>query len=247
MNEAELMKAAGQEIVYSNVYYGKCLLTLWEGKFPRNEDGKIVGAPVRWIEGDNPKERIIMIDFMLDLCPGCTSNYPVKQNWMKHDRDWNKIVLPSLKELGITTPKGDVDLTQVKDHWAKVQQVEGTRPRDKNNPDKGCWNTWKFLAVYKTEEECLNAMALDNGEVPEEIPAAAAKKESTADKREARRTAALQFVKVSIGMMKGEKPEEIRKATLKFIQTNPNVQPYVTIDEPEIEEMIRDAAAEPPF
>ena len=237
MNENELMKAATEEVAYSNVYWGKALLTLWEGKFPRNEEGKIIGKPVRWIEGDNPKERIIMIDFLLDLCPGCTANYQIKAGWMKHDKDWQKIVLPSLKEAGAVTPSGEVDLTQVKDHFVKVQQVEGTRPREKGNPDKGNWNTYKFLQIFKSEAECIENMTLEMG--GDVTPAAAAPKASKTDQR---RIAALEFCRVAIGTYKGMKADEIRDAIGKFIESNPNAKPYVKIDDPEITEMINEAA-----
>ena len=62
MNESELLKAAGQEITYSNVYYGKCIVDVWEGKFPRNEEGRVCGRPVRWYEGDPQNQRMIMVD-----------------------------------------------------------------------------------------------------------------------------------------------------------------------------------------
>lgn len=240
MNEADLMKAATEEVAYSNVYWGKCLLTLWEGKFPRNDEGKIVGKPVRWVEGDSPKERIIMIDFLLDLCPGCTANYQVKAGWMKHDKDWQKIVLPSLKEAGAVTPSGEVDLTQVKDHWVKVQQVEGTRPRDKNNPDKGCWNTYKFLQIFKNSEECQENMQLEMGGLP--IPSETATATPKIGKNDQRRTAALEFCRVAIGTYKGMKTDEIKTAIANFIESNPNAKPYVKVDDPEIIEMINEAS-----
>ena len=239
MNEKELMKAAAEEVAYSNVYWGKCLLTLWEGKFPRNDEGRIIGKPIRWVEGDNPKDRIIMIDFLLDLCPGCTANYQVKANWMKHDKDWQKIVLPSLKEAGAVTASGEVNLELVKDHYVKVQQVEGTRPREKGNPDKGNWNTYKFLQIFKNEAECAENMNLELGNTPLPSPATATPKTSKNDQR---RTAALEFCKVAIGTYKGMKPEEIREAIGKFIESNPNAKPYVKVDDPEIMEMINEAS-----
>ena len=239
MNEAELMKAAVEETPFSNVYWGKCLLSLWEGKFPRNAEGKITGRPVRWVEGDDPKQRIIMIDFLLDLCPGCTANFQIKGNWMKHDKDWQRIVIPSIKELGAVTPSGDVDLSQVKDHYVKVQQVEGTRPRDKADPEKGNWNTYKFLAIFKDEAECLKDMELENGGddipgVPAEAPAI--------EKNDQRRKAAIEFCKVAISTYKGMKAEEIRDAVSKFIESNPNIKPYLTADDPEILALIEEAA-----
>lgn len=236
MNEMDLMKAAAEEPVYSNVYYGKCLLTLWEGKFPRNDEGRICGKPVRWNEGDDPRERVVMVDVLLDLCQGCTSNFPVSISCTSHDKDWVKIVLPSIKELGCTDEEGRPALWKVKDHWAKVQQVEGTRPRDKSNPDKGCWNTLKFLAIYPTEQACLDAMALDNGQVPEK-PAAA-----KTSKKQQQREAALKFVEVAIGTYKGMKAEEIKDALAKFIEASPTVKPYLSVDDPDVAEMINDAA-----
>ena len=242
MNEMDLMKAAAEEPVYSNVYYGKCLLTLWEGKFPRNEEGRITGKPVRWNEGDDPKERIVMVDVLLDLCPGCSSNYPVSISCTSHDKDWVKIVLPSIKELGCTDEEGRVALWKVKDHWCKVEQVQGTRPRDKNNPDKGCWNTLKFLAIYRSEEDCLQAMALDNGEGPEipadPVPSMLKKNSKKAQQREA----ALKFVEVALGTYKGMKLDEIKDALNKFIEASPTVKPYLSIDDPDVAEMINNAA-----
>ena len=238
----ELMMSAAEEVVYSNVYYGKCLLTFWYGKFPRNAEGKVTGQPVRWNEGDPESEKLTMIDFLLDLCPGCSANYPVKMTWKKNDKDWQKIVLPSLKEAGAVGTHGTVDLRMVKDHWVKVQQVEGTRLRDRNDPDKGCWNTYKFLAVYPTEQECQKAMALDNGAEPEE-PAAAAPKRGKAGKQDdQRRKAAIEFCRVTIGTCKGNPAAEIRKIMEGFIASNPNVNPYITVDDPEIMEMINEAA-----
>ena len=239
MNEMELLKAAAEETVYSNVYYGKCLLTVWEGKFPRNEEGRVTGAPIRWVEGDSPRDKIVMIDFLLDLVPGCTANYPVKQSFKKFDKDYQRIFLPSIKEIGAVDPAGNADLAQIKDHYVKVQQVEGTRPRDKNDPEKGNWNTWKILAVYKSQDDCMAAMALDNGE--EDIPGIPASSAPKNDSRQDdRRKAALEFCRVAIGMYKGMKEAEIRKAIGQFIDSNPNVNPYVKVTDPEIGEMINE-------
>lgn len=242
-SEKELMDEAAEPVVYSDVYYGKCLMTFWEGKFPRDENNKIVGKPVRWNEGDDPKQRLIMVDMMLDLCAGCTSNYPIQFSLPKHDKDLQKIIIPSLVELGAVKPNGDADFSLAKDHFVKLQQVEGTRPRDKNDPDKGHWNTYKFLAIYQSEEECLNAMALDNGEddLPG-VPAASTAPKKRDSKQDQRRAAALEFCRVAIGTYKGMKAEEIKQAAQNFIQSNPNVKPFVTIDDPEITEMISEAS-----
>lgn len=239
MNENELMKAAAEEVVYSNTYYGKCLLTFWEGKFPRNAEGKPSGRPVRWVEGDDPKDRIIMIDFLLDLLPGSSANFQVKQSWMKHDKDWQRIVIPSLKEIGVVDDSGAVDFSQVKDHYVKVQQVEGTRPRDKNNPDKGNWNTYKFLAIYKSQEEAAAAMALDSGDMPIPSETPAPKK---ATKNDQRKAAALEFVKVALKSMEGLKPDEIKTSLGQFIESNPNIKPYLSIDDPEVMELINNVS-----
>ncbi len=244
-SEEELMAELAEPIVYADVYYGKCLITVWEAKFPRDAEGKICGRMIHWNEGDNPKDKILMFDMVLDLCPGCTSEYQVKISEPKYGKDLQKIVFPSLIEAGAVTADGKVSIAAVKDHWVKMQKVEGTRLRDKNDPDKGCWNTYKFLAIYQSEQECLEAMALDNGEA---APApAAAPKAVNADKREQRRTAALQFVQVTAMTMKGQPAEEIRKQVTKFITENPNVNPYLTADDPEVVDLINEAANEPPF
>ena len=244
MNEMDLLKAAGKEIVYSNAYYGKCLLTVWAGKWPRDDEGKIIGRPVRWNDGDPQKEMIVMIDFLLDLIPGCTSNYQVKGSWMQNDRDWQKIVLPSLKEIGAVDKNGDVDLAKIKDHYVKVMQVEGTRPREKGNPDKGNWNTWKFCSVYASAEECSQAMATDTGApIPsgDTKPAKpAAKKEVSKDTQ--RRAAALEFCRVALKSMEGMKDEEVKQALGAFIDSNPNIKPYISLDDQEILEMINETA-----
>lgn len=239
--EAELMNQAAEPVVYSNVYYGKCLMTFWEGKFPRDENNKITGKPIRWYEGDDPKSRMIMIDVMLDLAPGCTSNYPVQISCPKHDKDWQKIVLPSIVEAGAVRDDGVADFSKVKDHWVKVEQVEGTRPRDKNNPDKGCWNTYKFLAIYDSKEACLAAMAEDNGDdVPAEKPAAAKAKKTS--KNDEGRKAAIEFCRAVVAGYKGQDAATIRSGIASFIESNPNAKPYITVDDPEIAEMIEDAA-----
>lgn len=234
VTEDDLLLEAAEEPVFSNVFYGKCLLTVWLGKFP--EGG---GAPVRWVEGDPESAKRTMIDFMLDLAPGSTAKFPVKQRMNKKDRDWWGIMLPSMKDAGAVDDKGHVDLKLVKDHWVKIEQVEGSRLRDKNDPEKGHWNTYKFLEIYKDEDACIKAMALDNGTEPEETPAPAAPKRGKA-KNDERRQAALEFCRVTIGTCKGMKPDEIRKTADVFIQNNPNVAPYVTVDDPEIQEMINE-------
>lgn len=239
MNEKDLMKEAAQDDVYSNVYYGKCLLTFWEGKFPRDAEGKPAGRPVRWVEGDDPKDRIVMIDFLLDLLPGSPAKFQVKANWMKRDSDFRKIIKPSLQEIGAVDATGEVDFDLVKDHYVKVQQVEGTRPRDKHNPDKGNWNTYKFLAIYKSQEECAAAMAMDSGDlsIPSETPAP-----KKATKNDQRKAAALEFVKVALKSMEGLKPDEIKSALGQFIESNPNIKPYLSIDDSEVMELINSAS-----
>lgn len=239
MNELDLMNAAGEEITYSNIYYGKCLMTFWEGKFPRDAAGNICGAPVRWNEGDPIKDRMIMVEITMDLLPGCKSNYPVSLRCSHRDRDWQKIVLPSIREAGAVNTEGKTEMSLIKDHYIKVQQVEGTKPRDKSNPDKGNWNTLKVLAIYKDEAEAINAMATETGEGPEPVATVTAPAvDLTTDPR---RKAALEFCKVAIQTYSGLPEEEIKAKTAEFISRSDTIRPYVSIDDPEIIAMM-DAA-----
>lgn len=241
--DKNLMMEAGEEVTYSNCYWGKCLLSIWEGCWPRNpETGKICGAPLPYQAGqDDPRDRVVMIEMIIDLIPGCSSNYPIQVKCPKSDKDWQKIVLPSIRDAGAVNKKGQTDLFAIADHYVKVQQVDGLKLRDKNNPDKGTWRTLQVLKIFKNEKEAADDMAGETGEpVPSESKPAAA----TTNANNQRRKAALEFCRVAIQTYRGMEAEEIRKKADQFIQSSDTVKPFVTVDDPEVKKMIEDAAAE---
>jgi len=83
--------------------------------------------------------------------------FDIKRETIAESREWAGIVWPSLKGLGLTS------LRQAHNAWAKMQQVpSGRKYRNAAGEEKEA-TTFKFLALYPTEDACRAAYFAEGG------------------------------------------------------------------------------------
>lgn len=90
------------------------------------------------------------------------TNYEIHREMLAESREWAGIVLPSLKVCGVHP--GDLN-----EKWAQWQLVEnGQTWTSKTTGDLVKGTTFKFLAIYDSEEECRAAEAAHYSRAPSE-------------------------------------------------------------------------------
>ena len=148
--------------------------------------------------------------------------------------DWTKIVLPSIKAMGIE------DLRALNNLWVRVAKVPGNRKRlDKETQEETgeFWTTYKFMEMYPDEAACKTAFA---GHAPSDTegnqaPAAQGNNETKA--------AALTFLKVFVSQAAKyiSNRAEIEKQVAADIANNSLISPLFTVESPEVQAAIDEA------
>lgn len=178
-------------------------------------------------------QRRTAIDITITALPELQRDRPVRREMIAESNEWVRIVLPSIKALGITS------LSQLRDKWAKALSVpSGRKYTDKNTGEEREATTLKFLAVYNTEDECRAAMEAEragdtgNGTTPAPAPAATPAAAPSKD-----RDTALSFVKVLVNQYHRDP-----QALAAQIAGIPMIAKHFTIDSPEVQALIAEAA-----
>jgi hypothetical protein len=82
------------------------------------------------------------------------ATYSIDRTMQAHSRkrpDWTKVVLPSLKKLGIEDP-----MTQVHKHWVHIELVKTGEYTNKDGEQKNL-TTPRFLEIFDSREACNTA------------------------------------------------------------------------------------------
>lgn len=236
-NGMDYLAEAGREIVRTDEYWGQikvaaaAMAFAGKGQKPAPFDPAIHSA----------KNRFIEIEMILDPLPECPTRFPVTMRVADFSADWQKIGLRSIKECGLVTDSGTADMHRLADSFVRVAQVPGfTKNRD---PEKENYRTLKFLKVFANEADCRADYYDAIGETPDapvSTQRAAAPKAASPNV-----TIALDFVKSYVKAQRSLKtPEsEIRDGLKRFISENKMVGDVLSIDSPEVTEILN----EPPF
>ena len=105
----------------------------------------------------------------ISLLPIAEQNitFELRREIIAESREWAGIVWASLKALGLASVR------DANGAWAKMQQVgTGRRYRNSEGEEKEA-TTFKFLALYDSEDACRAAYLTDTGQDPNQAPAAA--------------------------------------------------------------------------
>jgi hypothetical protein len=172
---------------------------------------------------DQRRTSIEMTVTALSNMPG--SN-PVSRQMIAESREWTQIVLPSLKSLGITS------LRELKGKWVKVQLVPtGRKWVDREGQEREA-TTFRFLALYNSEDECRTAWLADTGkpDTAEEATSEPAPANNT------EKATAYEFLKVLVNTHHND-----REKLATTIASIPQISKWFTIDSPETQDLLRTA------
>lgn len=207
-------------------YYGKVMADVWFGFFPGG------GAkPIPFDPQQHPEDkRSVMIDIQIIPVPEQNVTFDIRQNYTDFSLDWTKVTLPSIKALGVD------GLRALNGRFVRVVQVDGKREKkdDSGNKTGEFYKTFKFLAVYETEEECQQAYS---GTPPHTEP------QPINGNGNNEKDTALKFAKVVVeNKVRATKDiQEAINSVSEAIAGMPMINKYFTADSPEILNLIQEA------
>lgn len=153
--------------------------------------------------------------------------FAVERELIAESNDWIKTVWPSLRKLGITSPR------DAKGKWCKCRFVSTGRTYTNPKGEEREATTFEFLELYPDEAACRAAYlaaggkpADDDGNVPDIASA-------PLPQNDGRKTAALEFVKVLVKSTKGD-----RDALAREMATIPMIAEFFSVDSPEVQALL---------
>ena len=166
------------------------------------------------------------LDINILPLPGTTrDSRPIHRELIAESAEWSRIVLPSIKALGLPGPKALVGA------WVRYQMVPtGRKYTDKSTGAQKDATTIKFVAVYATEAECRAAFDAYQAQ-PDVAPRSEQQPAGAASNPE--RAAAYEFLKVIVAQHKSNPA-----ALAATIAANPIISKYFTVDSPETKALL---------
>lgn len=232
-------EAAGTEYVPVYEYYGQVQITPVWMVFPGEKGSGQRPVPYNQ-KAHQGKRPFLQIEARLNALPDQKLSFAMEQKWSSFDQDWQKITMQSIKKLGFILPDGKADMKRFNGQWVKFENVEGFK-QNKANPEKGNYKTWKFTAVYQDRESCRQAFLAEH---PQDgntsAPKATPQPEAVDDPA---KKIALQFIETTIqnAYKSGAQYEDVVEKVRDFIVTNAGSCAGLTIDSPEVRELLDEA------
>ena len=235
-NTYDAWNAAGTEYVTKREYYGRILVDCVAMVFPGQKGSGQKPVPYDPSIHGNARP-FTQIELQLDPLPEMQLSFPIERNLANFDADWNKITMPSIRQIGFVTADGKCDLRKFDKSYVKFEIIPGFRKN--KDPNKENYTTMKFTGAYKTEADCRKAYLEENGADAEYAPA------STTTEQTADTSTAMTFIKAVIkdARSKGKDVGGVLDDVKKFMDDNKEVCSGLSITSPEI----IDAINEPPF
>jgi hypothetical protein len=214
-------ESAENPVFRASEYWGQINIEMWYCVLEKGVGKILFDAQVHDV--NNRRTAIEMI-----LLPLAEQNisFEVSRSTIAESADWAKIVLPSIKDLGLS-PR------DLNNKWVKLRYKGTGRTYKKDGQEKEN-TTFEFLKVFSSEAECRADFT--GGEVTPTV---------STDPNDKEKTTALAFLKVIVdGAAKGQSDlETIRSTVSKNIQAYPVVAKFFTVDSPETAEFIMQAMA----
>ena len=177
--------------------------------------------------------KVTAIDFSLLPITEMNMNLPIDRNCIAEFGEWLKIILPSLKELG-------VELRDLNDKFVKVKLVPTGRKYTNSSGETKDATTMKFLKVFADENECIADYLSGEPEPvdPQVEPAvqpAAQPKQVAQPVTDTEKETAFTFLKVLVdNAVNGQTDLKVIQSTLKAsLDSTPFVAKHFTVDSPE--------------
>ena len=142
---------------FSNDFWGEMKVDVWFCALVKGQ-GKIPYDPntVDPKTGEAPR-RYTAVDLTLFPLQETRLANPVKRHMLAEFGEWPDIVLPSLKDLGLTK------LQDLSGKFARAEMVSTGRKYTNSNNEQKDATTFKFVAIFNTEQECVDAWKNRNG------------------------------------------------------------------------------------
>lgn len=115
-----------------------CVLVKGKGKEPFNSNVH------------KREQRCTSVSIAILPLPTARGRQPVERNMIAESKEWAQIVKPSLRDLG-------VDLRSIHGKWAQVVLAPTGRTYTAKDGSEKMTTTFRFVAVYDTEEACQAA------------------------------------------------------------------------------------------
>ena len=174
--------------------------------------------------------KVTAIDFSLLPISEMNMNLPIDRNCVAEFGEWLKIILPSLKELG-------VELRDLNDKFVKVKLVPTGRKYTNSSGETKDATNMKFLKVFADENECIADYLSGEPEPvdPQVEPAVQRKVAGVQAPTDTEKETAFTFLKVLVdNAVNGQTDLKVIQSTLKAsLDSTPFVAKHFTVDSPE--------------
>jgi hypothetical protein len=221
-----------KEPTYSNVIWGECKAQSWFCVLEKGV-GKVEFDP----QLHSHDQRRTAIDIIIRPLADMNLTFDLARNMIAESREWAGIVLPSIRNLGIS-PK------QLNGSWVKVQTVPLTDKSgntitytDANGVVKEK-TTIKFLAIFDSEDECRADYLNNSGKAsPSDTQYKGGDSNGNGNGNSNKeRETALKFLKVYVENAMRSEPdlERARNKLATMIAQQPLINKYFNVDSPEI-------------
>jgi len=228
-------EAASNAAPLPKAYYGQVEVDAWFCVLVKGQ-GRVPFDP----QQHGIDQRRTAIDMAIIPVAASNLQYPLERKMLAESKEWRNIVWPSLKALGFNS------LKEVNGAWVKVELVGTGRKYVNSAGEEKEATTFKFLAVYESEEACEAAyMGMGEAEeaeaeaepAAEAAPAPAEAPQGNPQSNPERETA-LQFARVLVQQALKAHPGDLEAAkrhAAQQIATMPVVSKYFTVESPEIQ------------
>ncbi len=223
-----------KEPQFSNLIWGQCEASSWFCVLEKGV-GKVEFDP----QVHSLDQRRTAIDIVVRPLDDMGLAFDLVRSMIAESREWASIVLPSIRDLGIS-PK------QLHGSWVKVQTVPVTDKAgntvtytDANGVVKEK-TTIKFMAIFNSEDECRADYLANSGKsAPQDTQYAEAGNGSGGNGNKERETARA-FLEVYVqNACRGQSDLNVIRKTLELnIAQQPLISKYFTVDSPETVQLI---------
>lgn len=219
--------SAENPVFRASEYWGQVNLDMWYCVLEKGV-GKIQFDP----QSNRIEDRRTAIDISLDTLPEQNITFEVSRSMIAESAEWAKIVLPSIKALGLS-PR------ELNGKWVKLHFKPTSRKYTNSNGEERENTTFEFLALFPDEIACRADFAggpSTNGSSSASV---------TIDPGDKEKQTAFAFLKVIVEKAaKGKTDlEAIRAEIAKTIVAYPMVAKVFTVDSPETVQLIMDNMA----
>jgi len=221
MNESQIWNEVDEATLPPSQYFGRVDIDMYYCVLVKGQ-----GAVV--FDANQHHERDKRRNMTISLTPLSSSKYQfvTERKVLAESKEWVKIILPSIKALGITT-------RELNGQWVRYEMVpDGRTYTDKNSGEEKHSTTFKFLSAYASEEEAEKAAAElytrgdDGVEDKPEIT-------SASNGNDAEKKVAASFLPSIVNMCNGD-----RGKISTMLANNQLLAKYFTVDSPEIQTLL---------